>query len=144
MATNVMLRDLDLPVPVARGGRRLEIIADGLPLFGGAQLAVDATARPGAAHTDGAVLALARRRKERTYPELIGRNATARLVVLAGEIGGRWSSETNTFVRLLAQAKAREEPPILRRRVEQAWRLRWGSHLACASASGSSLRWGGW
>ena len=92
VATNVMLRDLDLPVPVARGGRRLEIIADGLPLFGGAQLAVDATlvsplhcdgsARPGAAHT--AVLALARRRKERTYPELIGRN-----VVLAGEIGGR-------------------------------------------------------
>ena len=144
VATNVMLRDLDLPVPVARGGRRLEIIADGLPFFGGAQLAVDATlvspshcdgsARPGAAHTDGAVLALARRRKERTYPELIGRNARARLVVLAGEIGGRWSSETNTFVRLLAQAKAREEPPILRRRVEQAWRLRWGSLLVCASA----------
>ena len=78
--------------------------------------------------------ALARRWKERTYPELTGRNARARLVVLAGEIGGRWSSETNTFVRLLAQAKAREEPPILRRRVEQAWRLRWGSLLACASA----------
>ena len=102
MATNVMLRDLDLPVPVARGGRRLEIIADGLPLFGGAQLAVDATlvsplhcdgsAHPGAAHTDGAVLALARRRKERTYPELIDRNARARLVVLAVEIGGRLSS----------------------------------------------------
>ena len=33
MATNVMLRDLDLPVPVARGGRRLEIIADGLPII---------------------------------------------------------------------------------------------------------------
>ena len=40
---NVMHRDLDLPVPVARGGRRLEIITDGLPLFGGAQLTVDAT-----------------------------------------------------------------------------------------------------
>ena len=52
----------------------------------------------------------------------------------AFEIGGRWSSETNTFVRLLAQARAGEEPPISRRRVEQAWRLRWGSLLACASA----------
>ena len=37
-------------------------------------------------------------------------------------------------MRLLAQPKAREEPPILRRRVEQAWRLGWGSLLACASA----------
>ena len=78
------------------------------------------------------------------------RNSRARLVVLVGQIGGRWSGATNTFVRL-AQAKAREEPPILRRRVEQAWRLRWGSLLACVSARvfccvplGSSLRWGGW
>ena len=30
-------------VSVAQGGRRLEIIADGLPLFGGVQFAVDAT-----------------------------------------------------------------------------------------------------
>ena len=98
----------------------MEIIADGFLLFGGAQLAVDATlvsplhcdgsARPGAAHTDGAVLALARKRKERTYPELIGRNARARLVVLAGEIGGRWSSETNTFVRSLARPKLKRSP----------------------------------
>ena len=43
VATKVLLRDLDLAVPVATGGRRLEIVADGLPLFGGVQLAVDAT-----------------------------------------------------------------------------------------------------
>ena len=77
-------------------------MVDGLPLFGGAQLTIDAsllsplhcdgTARPGAAHNDGTVLESARRRKERTYPELVGHNARA---------------------------------PILRRRVEeQAWRLR--------------------
>ena len=60
---------------------------------------------------------------------MIGRNARARLVVLAGEIGGRWSSETNTFVRLLAQAKAREGASHF-----TTWRLRWGSLLACASA----------
>ena len=60
---------------------------DGLPLFGGAQLAVDTTLvsslhcdgspHRGAADVDGAVLVVARRRKERTYPELVrpGRRA---------------------------------------------------------------------
>ena len=108
VATNVLLRDLDLAVPVAQGGRRLEIIADGLPLFGGVQFAVvatfvsllhcDGTGRPSSARVDGAALAVARSRKERTYPELVGRQARAWLVVLAGEVGGRWSVETSTFV----------------------------------------------
>ena len=38
VSVNVFLRDLDLPVPCT-DARRLEIVADGLPLFGGAQLA---------------------------------------------------------------------------------------------------------
>ena len=41
VATNVFLRDLDLDVHNAGDARRLEVVADGLPLFGGAQLAVD-------------------------------------------------------------------------------------------------------
>ena len=88
MTTNVMIRDMDLPVPEARGGRRIEIVADGLPLFGGAQFAVDVT--------------------------LVGPRARARLIVLAGEVGGRSS---------------------------QAWRLRWGTILACLAtrAFASSL-----
>ena len=41
--TNVMVRDMDL-VPNDRiDNRRLEVAADGLPLFGGAQLAIDTT-----------------------------------------------------------------------------------------------------
>ena len=66
----------------------------------GAQLAIDTTlistlhcdgsARPGTADTDGAASVAARRRKERTYPELVGPRGRARLVVLAGEVGGRW------------------------------------------------------
>ena len=72
--------------------------------------------------------------KNALYPELVGRKARARLVVLAGEIGGGWSTETSTFVGLLAKAKARSEPSVMRRRVEQAWRLRWGALLACAFA----------
>ncbi len=58
------------------------IVADGLPLFGGAQLAIDTTlistldcdgsARPGTADTDGAASVVVRRRKERTYLQLVG------------------------------------------------------------------------
>ena len=40
---NVMVRDLDLAEPQPADGRRLEVVVDGLPLFGGCQLAVDAT-----------------------------------------------------------------------------------------------------
>ena len=59
-----------------------EVVADGLPLFHGAQLAIDTTLvspvgrdglpRPRCAREDGAALTIARRRKERTYPELTG------------------------------------------------------------------------
>ena len=67
----------------------------GLPLFGGAQLAVDTTlvsahhcdgtARPRAAHVNGVALTEARRRKEKAYPELVGPRSRAKLVVLAGD-----------------------------------------------------------
>ena len=76
----------------------------------------------------------AQKRPERTNPELVGTRRRARLVVLAGEIGGRWSEETRRFLSLLAKAKARSEPPILKRRAEQAWRMRWGAILSCAAA----------
>ena len=39
-----------------------------------------------------------------------------------------------TFLRLLAEAKAKAEPPVLRMRVECAWKARWGAILACAAA----------
>ena len=140
VTTNMMVR----PVPNAHDGRRLDIVADGLPWFGSAQLAVDTTLvsplhcegspHRGAANVDGAVLEVARQQKERTHPELVGPNALCRLVVLAGETGGRWSEETRTFVGLLAKAKAREAPSVLRKRVEQSWWFRWGSLLACVAA----------
>ena len=104
-----------------------QVVAEGLPLFSegaahplhhaGVPVHADGTARPGAAQLDGVALVSAKRLKERTYPELVGRGARARLVVFAGEVGGRWSGETSKFLRLLAEAKARAEPPILRRRV---------------------------
>ena len=82
----------------------------------------------------GAALTIARRRKERRYPELVGPGRRARLVVLGLEVGGRWSVETQIFIRLLARARARSEGHLLRRRAEHAWRLRWGSLLSCTAA----------
>ena len=122
--------------------RRLEIVADGLPLFGGVQLAVDTTLvsplhfdgspHRGAANIDGALLAVARHKKETTHPELTGPNA--RLVVLAGETGARWSEETRSFVGLLAKAKSREVlgPEETCRAVLV---VSMGSLLACGSPS---------
>ena len=151
--TNVFVHDLNLGASRPDDGRRIEVIADGLPLYHGAQLAVDATlvsalrgngqARPGAAENDGAALRAARRRKERTYPELAGENRRARLVVLGMEVGGRWSSEAWTFVRLLAQARTRGEPAILRKAATAAWHRRFVGILAVAAqrAFAESLLW---
>ena len=121
--TNVMVRDMDL-VPNDRiDNRRLEVVADGLPLFGGAQLAIDTTlvsalrrdgtSRPQADSIDGVALAAARRNKARTYPEISGGDGRARLVVLAAEVGGRWSEEARKFLGALATAKARSAPVLL-------------------------------
>ena len=101
-------------------------------------LAIDTTlvsalhANGGAAEEDGVALVAARRRKERTYPELAGLGTRARLVVLGVEVGGRWSRETQILLRLLSRARARREGFLMR--VEQAWRLRWGSLLSCTVA----------
>ena len=102
-----LLRDMDLGPIDPLNARRLEVEVDRLPLFGGAQLAVDTTlvspltrdgaAKPRAATMSGAFLELPRLRKEARYPELVGNQCRARLVVLAGEVGGRFSSETDQF-----------------------------------------------
>ena len=149
VTTNVLLRDLDLEIADRTDARRLEVAVDGLPLFGGAQLAIDATivsplrgdgsARRGAAGEDGVALTAARRRKERRYPELVGPRRRARLLVAGVEVGGRWSDEAKIVVSQLARAKVRQETWLLRRRAEQAWRLRWGSLIACAVARAVAL-----
>ena len=56
-----MVRDLDLEAMNVQDGRRLEVIADGLPLYGG-------TPHISAANVDGLRLAAVRRRKKGTYP----------------------------------------------------------------------------
>ena len=41
--TNVLIRDLDIALPEQVDERHIEVIVDGLPLFHGAQLAIDTT-----------------------------------------------------------------------------------------------------
>ena len=128
--TNLVVRDMDLGAHNL-DGRRLEIIVDGLLLWGGSQLAVDTTmvspltcdgvAQRGTATTNGKSLARARRRKELTYPKLTGEHGRARLVVMGVEVGGRWSAETSVFLRCLAAAKARGSPPWIEGQVRAAW-----------------------
>ena len=144
VTTNVMVRDMDLAQPDVHDARRLEVVVDGLSILGGVQLAVDTTvvsalhangeARRNAARRDGVALEAARRRKERTYPELTARGGRARLIVVGVEVGGRWSTKTRSFLSRLAHDRARSERFLLRKRVEQEWRLRWGSLLSCAAA----------
>ena len=130
VSTNVFVRDLDLGAFNHLDGRRLEVVADGLSLFGGAQLAIDTTlvstlrrdgtATRGAANRNGAAIQAAHRRKERTYPELVGEGGRARLVTLAGEVSGRWLIETANFLRALAVAKARDATNVMQASVELA------------------------
>ena len=72
-------------------------------------------------------LAAARRRKERTYPELAAPWSRCRLVVMASEVGRQSSQQ-------LAKVKARSETLLMRRCVEQAWKLRWFAIMSCAVA----------
>ena len=116
--TNTKLRDMNVCVR-ANDQRAIEVLASGLPLHHGAQLAVDITlrcaltacgcARPNSSHTDGAILTVARNDKERKYHELLARDR-CHLIVVAMETGGRWSGESVEFITNLANAKAREAP----------------------------------
>ena len=120
-------------------------VVDGLTLWHGAQLAIDTTlvsplrrdgtARRRAANHDGAALEEARQRKERTCPELSGDGGRARLVVLAAEVGGRWSHETAEFLCALAKARAQH----CCCRAQAAWLRRWSAMLACSAARSFSL-----
>ena len=116
VARNVRVADMNIDVPVA-DDRRIEVVANGLSLWHGSQLAVDATlvsplvsplTRTGEPHPRAdvepgrSVTAAARRKRHGTYPELL-RARRCRLVVIGLEMGGRFGTEAATFLRLLAR-----------------------------------------
>ena len=114
-------------------GERLDLVVHGASARGSA-LCCDATlvsplrrngqAHAGAAEEDGVVLQRARRRKERKYPEFL-QGGAATLVVLAFEVGGRWSRESWSFLRKLVKLRVRRAPQLLRRAAALGWHRRW-------------------
>ena len=140
---------MDIVRPNQLDERRIEVLVDGLPLFHGAQVAVDTTLvsalrrdgtpRPRCVDVDGAALEAARRRKELRYPELSGRQERTRLVVLVAEVGGRWSQETAHFLLQTAKAGVRHEPKVIRVSAQCAWLRRWRCLLAYSAARAFAL-----
>ena len=134
-----MVRDLDFAELRAADGRRLEVVVDGFPLFGGCQLVVDTTLvcalhcdgspHRGAENLDGVVLERARRRMEQTYIEVVGPEEEPVLWFLALRLEAACPWRPRHF-----WARSRQETALMRSRVEQAWRMRWGAILACATA----------
>ena len=147
VTTNVRVQDLDLPPRAGADNRRLKMVADGLPLFHGAQLAIDTTmvspvrldgsSRRQCGTTDGTAMAQARVRKERTYPELAQAHGRARLVVVVCEVGGRWSDDALSFLNSLTNAKVREEPDDFKKvsQTSNRWLLRKTLTLWCGGVT---------
>lgn len=133
-----LLRDLNVAVPPG-DTRKIEVIANGLTLWGGRQLAIDTTVvsalngrGQARSRAPGKALERARKAKERRYPELVGDAPRCRLVVLAFEVGGRWSAEAVEFLRLLARHRAQASPRLLRRSAAALFFQRWTALLACS------------
>ena len=141
--TNVQLRNMNVTVP-CDDDRQIEVLASGLPIYNGAQLAVDVTlcsalradgsARPRAHWQDGAAIEDAVDDKEERYSELT-RGERCRLKVIALESGGRMSMETLQFLTDLSFAKARTAPAYLRKAIQFAFLRRWTRMLAVSVAA---------
>ena len=136
---NVELRETTLAAVDPNDGRRVEIVASGLPLSQGVPLAVDATV-VSPLHADGTPFARAHfhrgstfhraeKSKRDTYPELVG-SSVLRLMTVACEVGGRFNTEAKTLVTQLAEAKARSEVRVLRSSATRAWQNRWFTLLS--------------
>ena len=142
VTTHTRLADLNVQHVQHIDDRRIEVIANGLALWGGAQLAVDATLvspltragepRRRAGRFAGAALTDARKAKERAYPELL-HNSRCRLVVLGIEVGGCWSEEAASFITSLARTKTRDTPAPLRNAAATSLISRWTAFLTHAA-----------
>ena len=134
------LANMGLPGVSAADKREVEIVAKNLPMRHGIPLACDVTvvsplhaigdARPRAA-VESVALADAEDLKHKTYPELV-KSPKCQLVVLACEIGGRWSDTCCWLIKNLAEFRSEKAPPRLRRATARAWEARWWGMLSVA------------
>ena len=138
---NVFLKHMGIPGVPASDGRRIEVLATGLPLERGIPMAVDATL-VSPLHADGTAWAKAdtvagtsiargETDKRRTYPELV-HSPLVKLTTMACEVGGRWSQQCVRIVKELAWARARSAPRVLQLATYHAFAARWWALLSCA------------
>jgi hypothetical protein len=138
-----LLRDTNVPISNPLDQRQLDLVAYGITPQG-VPLCCDSTmvspiqsngrAIPRAAASDGVALERALRRKRATYAELVD-SAYGQLVVLACEVGGRWSEDCLRLVRTAAKYRSRGAPHLLRTSARAAWQNRWWSILSVAAQS---------
>ena len=140
---NQKLAHMKLPGVQARDRREIEVVASHLRLYHGMPIVCDVTLvspiqakgqpRPRAAVAPGGVaIADIEEAKCRKYPELV-RSETCKFLILAGEVGGRWSDTTCQLLRDLAKEKSQSAPPRLRRSTAFAWENRWWGMLSVAA-----------
>ena len=143
---NVKLRDVNVHVD-ASDDREVEVLAAGLPIGLGAQLAFHITLRsvltccgaprPNAAAVDGAVLTLVTRK-----PDIPNASQQSGVVSWLShskrEDGG--AAEALSFVEEMAQVRARNAPFRLCRSTFLAWRKRW-TRMLSVSCTSSPLPW---
>ena len=112
----------------------------GLPVFHGAQLAIDATLvsplrADGEPHRRSPRMVLpflSPVGARSAHAQSSGGRGRARLVVIAAEMGGRSSEETQTLLRLGRSEDSLH--PAASVRARQSWLFRWSSLLSCAAA----------
>ena len=112
---NQFVRDLNVPAVSIQDQRRIEVIAEGLSLYRGKQIAIDTTlvsplSSEGAPRFqsnlyDAAAIQDAVRRKRQVYSDVFAARR-CHLLVAAIETGGRWNDEFSSFVRHLAKSKS--------------------------------------
>ena len=107
-------------------GRRLEVVANGLPAFGGVQVAVDVTLVSPLRRDGSSWLAL------RAATPQFRQARRCRLTVLALEVGGRCGEETKAFLHRIAQGRALASPAA--QRMSQP-RTGAGDARSCSSGS---------
>ena len=137
------LRNLAVPGVAATDARQLDVVASGLPIYGGCTLVIDATLRSpltGAgmwrydSHLeDRASFPQARRDKLQKYPELAGQGLRLKFIVAAAEVGGRCNDELVDLVRRLAQHKASLFAPALRQSMRSILSRRYWGILSVAT-----------
>ena len=137
MKENQLLRDLNIVAP-ADDQRRIEVIVNGLPFWGGKQVAIDTTVVSaltgrGVARCrrQGQAIHQAEQDKRHTFPNLLT-GTRCHFLVMAFEVAGRWSPSAVTFLRNLAWYKSLSLPRVLRRSTQLLFFQRWTALLACS------------